>query len=402
MRRLVRARRARSGSRVPRGTAAPAVRRHRHLPSRDQRRRADAGAARRRLARPRPRGLAGPASTCRRSSDRRARSRADPGARRSAAALSGAAGRSPARRGAARALGGGASRRHLRGDRRPARLVGDPGGASLRGPGAQRLPHEFPRLRAALPRRLARADRRALSPLVSQSTPTGRWSPPPTCRASCRPGGSGTSACSDAGWTAGCSPRSGAASPCVASGARRSPIRSSSTSAGLAPEKNIDLAIAAYRAMQRQHPSLRFVLVGDGPLRAHLAARLIPRSAFCGAHTGERLAAHYASGDVFLFPSETETFGERDARGVGQRTRGGGLRLRGGAHATSSTARSGTLHAVLRDARAFVRGRGRAAAITGEPGPNAAASARVGGSSRLGSCGGEVRDGAPDWTPMER
>jgi glycosyltransferase involved in cell wall biosynthesis len=76
----------------------------------------------------------------------------------------------------------------------------------------------------------------------------------------------------------------------------------------LAPEKNIDVAIAAYRAMQRQQPSLRFVLVGDGPLRAALA-QAHPDLVFCGAQTGERLAAHYASGDVFLFPSETETFG---------------------------------------------------------------------------------------------
>jgi glycosyltransferase involved in cell wall biosynthesis len=76
----------------------------------------------------------------------------------------------------------------------------------------------------------------------------------------------------------------------------------------LAPEKNIDVAIAAYRAMQRQQPSLRLVLVGDGPLRAALE-QAHPDLVFCGAQTGERLAAHYASGDVFLFPSETETFG---------------------------------------------------------------------------------------------
>jgi glycosyltransferase involved in cell wall biosynthesis len=76
----------------------------------------------------------------------------------------------------------------------------------------------------------------------------------------------------------------------------------------LAPEKNIDVAIAAYRAMQRQQPSLRFVLVGDGPRRAALE-QAHPDLVFCGAQTGERLAAHYASADVFLFPSETETFG---------------------------------------------------------------------------------------------
>jgi glycosyltransferase involved in cell wall biosynthesis len=76
----------------------------------------------------------------------------------------------------------------------------------------------------------------------------------------------------------------------------------------LAPEKNVGLAIEAYRAMQRERPSLRMVIVGDGPSRAALQ-QAHPELVFCGALTGERLAAHYASGDVFLFPSETETFG---------------------------------------------------------------------------------------------
>ena len=34
-----------------------------------------------------------------------------------------------------------------------------------------------------------------------------------------------------------------------------------------------------------------------------------PDLIFCGVHSGEALARHYASADVFLFPSETETFG---------------------------------------------------------------------------------------------
>ncbi len=76
----------------------------------------------------------------------------------------------------------------------------------------------------------------------------------------------------------------------------------------LAPEKNLALAIEAYRAMQRARPSVRFVLVGDGPLREALG-RAHPDLHFCGTQIGERLAAHYASADVFLFPSETETFG---------------------------------------------------------------------------------------------
>ncbi len=76
----------------------------------------------------------------------------------------------------------------------------------------------------------------------------------------------------------------------------------------LAPEKNIALAIQAYRAMQRVSRSVRFVVVGDGPLRGVLR-KAHPDLTFCGSQIGERLAAHYASADVFLFPSETETFG---------------------------------------------------------------------------------------------
>lgn len=76
----------------------------------------------------------------------------------------------------------------------------------------------------------------------------------------------------------------------------------------LAPEKNVELAVAAYRAMQRERGGLRFVVVGDGPLRPALA-RAHPDLVFCGFRTGDDLAAHYASADVFLFPSETETFG---------------------------------------------------------------------------------------------
>ena len=76
----------------------------------------------------------------------------------------------------------------------------------------------------------------------------------------------------------------------------------------VAPEKNLGLALEAYRAMQRFSDSAKFVIVGDGPLSAALQkehADLI----FRGVRTGEQLATHYASADVFLFPSETETFG---------------------------------------------------------------------------------------------
>jgi glycosyltransferase involved in cell wall biosynthesis len=76
----------------------------------------------------------------------------------------------------------------------------------------------------------------------------------------------------------------------------------------LAPEKNIPLLAQAFQAMQASRPDARLVLVGDGPGRAALE-RQFPQAVFAGVRRGEDLAAHYASGDVFLFPSLTETFG---------------------------------------------------------------------------------------------
>ncbi|MBV8358677.1 MAG: glycosyltransferase family 1 protein [Deltaproteobacteria bacterium] len=76
----------------------------------------------------------------------------------------------------------------------------------------------------------------------------------------------------------------------------------------IAPEKNLRLAIEAYRAMCQVDDSIKFILVGDGPLRSILQIQY-PNLIFCGTRTGEALARHYASGDIFLFPSETETFG---------------------------------------------------------------------------------------------
>ena len=50
------------------------------------------------------------------------------------------------------------------------------------------------------------------------------------------------------------------------------------------------------------------VVVGDGPLLGSLKRRY-PDVHFTGAKVGEELARHYASGDVFVFPSRTDTFG---------------------------------------------------------------------------------------------
>jgi len=76
----------------------------------------------------------------------------------------------------------------------------------------------------------------------------------------------------------------------------------------LAPEKNLALVFRAFDAMRETDPLARLVLVGDGPERAVWQAKR-PDAIFCGAQIGEALAAHYASADVFLFPSLTETWG---------------------------------------------------------------------------------------------
>ncbi|KRA20119.1 glycosyltransferase family 1 protein [Lysobacter sp. Root604] len=76
----------------------------------------------------------------------------------------------------------------------------------------------------------------------------------------------------------------------------------------IAAEKNLDLAVRAFRALQQQRPEARFVWVGDGPERARLQ-REQPDFAFCGVQRGADLATHFASGDLFLFPSRSETFG---------------------------------------------------------------------------------------------
>ncbi len=76
----------------------------------------------------------------------------------------------------------------------------------------------------------------------------------------------------------------------------------------LAHEKNISLAIETYREMLNQNSHLKFIIIGDGPLYSELR-RKNPDIIFCGIHRGKTLARYYASADIFLFPSETETFG---------------------------------------------------------------------------------------------
>jgi glycosyltransferase involved in cell wall biosynthesis len=76
----------------------------------------------------------------------------------------------------------------------------------------------------------------------------------------------------------------------------------------LASEKNLGALITAFNQMRLLRPDTKLVLVGDGPQRKELEGR-VPGAIFVGLKRGEELAQHYASGDIFLFPSITETFG---------------------------------------------------------------------------------------------
>lgn len=76
----------------------------------------------------------------------------------------------------------------------------------------------------------------------------------------------------------------------------------------LVKEKDMADLVEMERILRDRGNTHRLVLVGDGPMRGELQAAL-PHAHFAGHQTGEALARWYASGDVFVFPSTTETFG---------------------------------------------------------------------------------------------
>ena len=73
-------------------------------------------------------------------------------------------------------------------------------------------------------------------------------------------------------------------------------------------EKGLDVYADVIERLEDQGVPHRSMVVGDGPARDELEARL-PNTTFTGFLEGENLARAYASSDVFLFPSDTETFG---------------------------------------------------------------------------------------------
>lgn len=76
----------------------------------------------------------------------------------------------------------------------------------------------------------------------------------------------------------------------------------------VASEKNLEVAFEAFLNSRRRIPDLKLVCVGDGPALPELKSRF-PQVIWPGEQKGEELARYYASADLFLFPSTTETYG---------------------------------------------------------------------------------------------
>ena len=76
----------------------------------------------------------------------------------------------------------------------------------------------------------------------------------------------------------------------------------------LVKEKGLEIYASVLDRLASQGIAAKALVIGDGPERRWMAERM-PNAVFTGYLEGEALARGYASGDVFLFPSVTETFG---------------------------------------------------------------------------------------------
>ena len=76
----------------------------------------------------------------------------------------------------------------------------------------------------------------------------------------------------------------------------------------MAPEKNLEQVLKCYEALRFMGDQVKLVMVGDGPLREQFQQRY-PDVIFPGMLAQQTLSVYYASADLFVFPSQTETFG---------------------------------------------------------------------------------------------
>ena len=74
-------------------------------------------------------------------------------------------------------------------------------------------------------------------------------------------------------------------------------------------EKNVKTMIDAFQNARTTTPNLDLVVVGDGPELASFRKQQGENICFTGFLQGEELATAYASADLFLFPSASDTFG---------------------------------------------------------------------------------------------
>jgi glycosyltransferase involved in cell wall biosynthesis len=76
----------------------------------------------------------------------------------------------------------------------------------------------------------------------------------------------------------------------------------------MAAEKNYPLLLRIYAAMREANPACRFVLAGEGPLKRALT-RKHPDFIFAGFYPRDEIGRYYASADIYVHASLTETFG---------------------------------------------------------------------------------------------
>jgi glycosyltransferase involved in cell wall biosynthesis/predicted metal-dependent phosphoesterase TrpH len=75
-------------------------------------------------------------------------------------------------------------------------------------------------------------------------------------------------------------------------------------------EKGVDLLVDAFLRARERDPRLHLVLAGGGPEEGRVRELLGENASFLGWLEGKDLARAYASADMFLFPSATDTFGQ--------------------------------------------------------------------------------------------
>jgi glycosyltransferase involved in cell wall biosynthesis len=73
-------------------------------------------------------------------------------------------------------------------------------------------------------------------------------------------------------------------------------------------EKDLQVLADAYDIIMKKRNDAIFVIAGDGPVRGELE-KLMPGALFLGHQSGNALSTAYASSDILVFPSTTETFG---------------------------------------------------------------------------------------------